>query len=338
MYPPPVVQGTPVQGVPVPTSHALGQVPAPTSAAPQPVAHAGPRPSAVADTSVQEAMAALDKFPPGLVKNLHTSAHEVFPVRFFVVDNSGSMQAGDGNRCLVDAQGRGRMVRATRWEELADTVMQVGTMALALNARTDFHLLNPRPVGQFFTMAHEGASALVATAGQPIDQTVLRRIMSSSPGGTTPLTEAVMQLVSLIEPAAQQLRSRGQQAVVILATDGMPNDPPSFLAALQQLQQLPVWTVVRLCTDEDAVVEYWGNLDAALEAVRRSEAPSRALRSLVGHLELLLHDLPEGQSGVAQQEAPIEALVACTSQCHAMPFFSYSSLATHRDYRGKITT
>lgn len=261
LYPPacessatPVVQGVPVQVASVTDSPA-------------------------ANTSAQEAMGKLNNFPPGLVKAM-VSSLSAFPVRFFVVDNSGSMQATDGNRLILDAQGRGRMVQATRWEELSDTVMQIGTMAHALNARVDFHLLNPRPVlhgrgrlepaGQFFTMTHDGRSTeevgAVSTCGQPLDVLGLRQVMATSPGGTTPLTEAVMQLVSLIEPAAAQLRARGQQAVVVLATDGMPNDPPSFLAALQRLQLLPVWTVVRLCTDDDGVVRYWSDLDASLEA------------------------------------------------------------------------
>lgn len=233
----PVVQGQPVQGVPVAEQHHGG---APTTA----------RPTAA------EAQAALHDFPPGIVKALLTSSAEAFPVRFFVVDNSGSMQAGDGNRTIIDAQGRGRMIRATRWEELADTVMQVGTMALALNARTDFHLLNPRPCGQFFSMGDDATAGAIPVAGGRLESLQgLREVMSTSPAGTTPLTESVMALVSLIEPAAATLRARGQQAVVILATDGMPNDPPSFLSALRTLQALPVWTVVRLCTDDDGVVD-----------------------------------------------------------------------------------
>lgn len=244
----PIVQGQPVLGVPVAEQH-----------------HAAPR---TARPTAAEAQASLPNFPPGIVEALLTSSSEAFPVRFFVVDNSGSMQAGDGNRTILDAQGRGRLVRATRWEELADTVMQVGAMALALNARTDFHLLNPRTCGQFFSMGDDATAGAIPIAGGRLEslQGLREVICGTSPAGTTPLTESVMALVSLIEPAAAKLRARGQQAVVILATDGMPNDPPSFLAALKTLQALPVWTVVRLCTDDDGVVEYWNQLDGSLEA------------------------------------------------------------------------
>lgn len=35
---------------------------------------------------------------------------------------------------------------------------------------------------------------------------------------------------------------------------------------MQQLQRLPVWLVVRLCTDDDNIVEFWNSLDEQLEA------------------------------------------------------------------------
>jgi hypothetical protein len=34
---------------------------------------------------------------------------------------------------------------------------------------------------------------------------------------------------------------------------------------MRPFRDLPVWTVVRLCTDEDSVVEYWNSVDEDLE-------------------------------------------------------------------------
>jgi hypothetical protein len=38
-----------------------------------------------------------------------------------------------------------------------------------------------------------------------------------------------------------------------------------FVNALRSLEGLPVWIVIRLCTDDDAIVEFWNELDSQLE-------------------------------------------------------------------------
>ena len=35
--------------------------------------------------------------------------------------------------------------------------------------------------------------------------------------------------------------------------------------AMRPLQQLPVWVVIRICTDEDKMVDYWNTVDGEIE-------------------------------------------------------------------------
>ena len=59
------------------------------------------------------------------------------------------------------------------------------------------------------------------------------------------------------------LQATGQRVTVIIATDGESSDG-DIAAAMAPLKDLPVWVVIRLCTDEDKIVDYWNNIDKVL--------------------------------------------------------------------------
>merc|ERR1719502_2629197 len=205
-------------------------------------------------------------FPPGLTSEL-VSSIDAFPMRIMIVDNSGSMQASDGARLVQTDKFVYRRISCSRWQELSEEVNECASLAAALNTRLDVHLLNPSLGFSAMSICPEAGCPAIAPRGPTGTPEKLREaIQKQRPGGTTPLTEAVINVVAMIEPVQAELRSRGQRVVVIIATDGLPNDRRSFVSAMQRLQCLPVWVVVRLCTDEDAVVDYWNDLDRALEA------------------------------------------------------------------------
>ena len=94
------------------------------------------------------------------------------------------------------------------------------------------------------------------------------------PGGVTPLTQHVREIQKQVSAMAHDLTENGKQVAIILATDGLPTDQQGrggkvamneFVEALRSLEGLPVWLVIRLCTDEDHVCEFYNDLDAQLE-------------------------------------------------------------------------
>jgi len=211
-------------------------------------------------------------FPNGLALALAESVNS-FPLRVWVVDNSGSMAASDGHRIVETSKKNDlKFVQCTRWKELTETVMYHARLAALLNAPTVFRMLNDIPV-------HMGPSQFgIADKGGAYvqqDLQVAMDVMSrASPAGVTPLSRHVREIRQDVAELAPKLVRRGQKVVVILATDGLPTDEAGngdefykrdFVDALRSLEGLPVWIVVRLCTDSEEVVQYYNNLDKQLE-------------------------------------------------------------------------
>lgn len=125
-------------------------------------------------------------------------------------------------------------------------------MAHHAQAPTEFRLLN-------------GLPPLVI--GQPGDEASLTRLaerFDMSPGGGTPLCHHIRQIVQEIRNAEATLRANGQRACIVICTDGESSDG-SIAEAMKPLERLPCWVVVRLCTDDDSIVDYWNNIDSQLE-------------------------------------------------------------------------
>lgn len=211
----------------------------------------------------------------GLAMSLNDTK-KTFLKRIWVVDNSGSMQATDGHRIVATGRQANQMkiVPCSRWEEIQACVSYHIQIAAAMEAPTTFRLLNHpgAAVGaQQRTIAAEGSGPADIVSET---QQTLQWIHKARPGGCTPLTQHILDIQLEVSRQASTLRANGQRVAVVLATDGLPTDQAGygghfhqeqFVAALRTLEGLPVWIIIRLCTDEDKVVEFYNELDNQLE-------------------------------------------------------------------------
>jgi hypothetical protein len=210
-------------------------------------------------------------FSSGLSHSLN-QMKEVFALRIWIIDNSGSMQQTDGHRILSTKNREVvKMVPCSRWEEISECVEYHIKLAGMIEAPTRFRLLNNPGVNvgsQQFSVAENPAL-------NPYDvQDALSILKNTRPGGCTPLTSHILEIHHEISQMAPALRQAGRKVVLVIATDGLPTDErgyggdqhqQEFVEALRLLEGLPVWVVVRLCTDEDNVVSFYNDLDGQLE-------------------------------------------------------------------------
>jgi len=193
-------------------------------------------------------------FTEGMIKGFLRNAMQV-PIRFFICDDSGSMYENDGKR-LIKNKTRGLVsVPCSRWDELKDSLEFHMGLADASNSLTEFRFLNGPP------------SLVIGDFERDPDRCGLRemkKVLAKGPHGGTPLCAHINAIIPQIRSAERRLREAGQVACIVICTDGQCSDG-NLVQAMKPLEHLPCWVVVKLCTDDDAIVNYWNNVDNQLE-------------------------------------------------------------------------
>jgi len=234
-------------------------------------------------------------FPEGLAKQLALNTVQ-FPLRFWVIDNSGSMIAADGQRLVGDKRDSKiyRSVICTRWKELQETVIHHAELAALLEAPKIFRFLNNTGVG-------DGSQEFVVQNFEDFER-AQETLQEVSPDGGTPLTNHIRAIRERIGEWTSKLLIYNQKVVVVIATDGLPTDTvgvegdnhtEEFVAELKELLKLPVWLVIRLCTNERKVVDFYNELDNKLEmSIEVIDDLVKEAREIHGYNKWLTYTIP----------------------------------------------
>lgn len=210
--------------------------------------------------------------PAGLAAQLAEEDRHI-GLRIYLLDNSGSMSAFDDGKLMEELPGgRVQLRNCTRWEEICGFARDHALWNLSTGVPAEFMLLNEAsrvpgvaPIeGQDFVRV-EGSQA------RAIDD-LENMLQSHPPMGGTPITQRLEEIATRIAGEAQSLASKGQIVYLTLATDGLPTTQDGCddgQGMVQQLKlmanSLPLQMVIRLCTDDDQVVEFYNRIDEEYE-------------------------------------------------------------------------
>ena len=191
----------------------------------------------------------------------------------------------------------------TRWDEVQETVNIHAQLSAALNAPTDFRLLNKPQNGgpQKFRVGYglsgeeceidsngnNNNKCGILAMGQRLhrrwksmnDSKRIQHVMSKNkPSGKTALHETISEIRNEVVNMLPQLQADGMKVAIIIATDGCNHSSENsknklqesemnqeLLDALESLQGLPVFVVIRLCTDYGPIVDFYNSLDERLD-------------------------------------------------------------------------
>jgi len=205
----------------------------------------------------------------GMPAGLQTTAgRATYEHTFCILDNSRSMLKRDAKKLITTdaAHQQRRYETVTRWEEVTSALTTLIAVSHAASLPTELRLLNkgaPVTVGDGDGGSGDGGVE-AATA-----------LLRTEPSGLTPMCKQIAGVVERVRAMAPALTSRGKRALLVIVTDGESTDG-SPADVLKALQGLPLTVVVRLCTDEADIAEYWHAVSAALDVDVRVLRPIAA--------------------------------------------------------------
>lgn len=140
-----------------------------------------------------------------------------------------------------------KYVQCTRWEELCDTMRFQFFVSIDENIPSKFLFLNNKKIYETFQSTHQMLQEMLVMEG-----------------GGTPLCETINRVADDIELHKFELIQSRQKVVVFIATDGQSSDG-DIRIPLSRLRDLPVHLILRLCTNDENIVNYWNQIDNDLE-------------------------------------------------------------------------
>eukprot|EP00929_Paragymnodinium_shiwhaense_P039797 TRINITY_DN20859_c0_g1_i10.p1 TRINITY_DN20859_c0_g1~~TRINITY_DN20859_c0_g1_i10.p1 ORF type:complete len:481 (-),score=78.55 TRINITY_DN20859_c0_g1_i10:518-1960(-) len=217
--------------------------------------------------------------PPGLATLVSEEDREI-ALRVFLLDNSGSTAHPDG-KILKETPANGgsgggggmHMYRVTRWEEVVHMAKEHARWNMELGTPAEFVLLNPLSVGEQLEegLDFQRIDKPQDNGGQSQLEALQRLLASVGPKGATPLTAVLRKIRERISAEGRDIARKGQKVVIVIVTDGVPSGPPGraepdFVSELRRLgDDLPVHLVVRLCTDDDSILDFYNKIDEEVE-------------------------------------------------------------------------
>lgn len=206
-------------------------------------------------------------FPVGLASLLLQHTHE-FPIRIWLIDNSGTMHHNDGHIVTQNSDGKVVLVDCSRWQEVSSTVRWHAELAAWVQTPMAIRFL--RDPG-----AHVGPQQLGVSASKHHSsneevsrlKAMLHKIRPT--GGTTPIHYHLQELIGPIQSLLPSLYDSNRRLVICVCTDSIPTDAngienpemiQDFILTLQQFTEWPVQVVIRLLTDEERVVHFYQHL------------------------------------------------------------------------------